>query len=116
MSRERLFELLCGWLAAITGGAVAAYAYVGNFIAPEAVMRDLLIYGVVLVLLVAGVTLDSVFNLPVGRLLLWAATILFVIIYSLSFLFSLLPSTLLAGLASFLAYYRRYVRPAGQTS
>lgn len=91
---------------------MAAFASFGGFIAPENVPRDLMGYGAVLLALVVGVTLDGVFNVAAGRLLLWLATALVVIIYTLSFVTFRLPSTVLAVAASVLAYVLAYVRRA----
>lgn len=114
MRVARVAELLCGWLAAISGGSVATYTALGGYIEAGSATRDLVIYGLVLLALVIGVTLDSLFNLTLGRIVLWVASFAVVIIFGLSFLSLLAPSALFAITASALAVVRRYSQPTNQ--
>jgi uncharacterized membrane protein YoaK (UPF0700 family) len=101
-------------MAAISGATVAAYFSLGGYIEAGSATRDLVIYGLVLVALVIGVTLDSLFNLTFGRIVLWVASFAVVIIFALSFLSFLAPSALFAITASALAVVRRYGQPTSQ--
>jgi len=116
MGRERLIELVLGWLAAILDGAVAAYIYFGGFIAPDSVQRDLIGFGALLLALVVGVTLDSVFDVLIGRLLLAVATLLLAVISLTSFIAFLLPAVPLTVGATMLAFFRPRVHAAKAAS
>jgi hypothetical protein len=80
MGLSRL-ELLLGWLAIILACAVVAFVYVtaGNTVAlnvaPDTLRSFLLLFAMSRLTLAVGVTLDGVFNLLPGRVLLVLATL-----------------------------------------
>ena len=113
MSLNRL-ELALGWLAVLLGAAVAAFTYHGNFIAPDSVQRDLVVFGVVLAAVAVGVTADSLLSWPIGKVLLGAATLALLVIAAISFVVFLFAPTLLALVATILAFARPHQRQAQQ--
>lgn len=105
MSQSRI-ELLLGWLAVIIAGAVAAQLYFGGFIAPDSVQPDLIGIALILLTMAIGVTLDGIFDLLPGRVLLLLATIAYFGVAAISFIEFLLPSAGLAIGATLLAFLR----------
>lgn len=113
----RRLELLFGWLAIILSCGVVAYTnfVAGGFspatIAPDTVHRFLIGFGVVMLALAIGVTLDGVFDLLTGRLLLALATLAFAVFtaYLFDYGFFFWPSVLLAAGATMIAFVRHAV-------
>lgn len=90
----------------VLGGAVLAFIYYGNFIAPDSTQRDVLVFSGVLGALALGVSLDGLFGWLVGRLLLALATLALLAITVVSFVSLLFPSAFLALGAAILAFVR----------
>lgn len=83
MALYRFFELFLGWLAIVLATLVVLYTDIvahgfdtGN-VAPDTLHRYLLAFGVIMLALALGVTLDAVFEQLVGRVLLILATLAF---------------------------------------
>jgi len=85
MSLNRL-ELLLGWLAIILACAVVLFIYltsghiVASNVAPDTLRTFLLLFGVSMLALAIGLTLDGVFGLFPGRVLLVPATLLLALV------------------------------------
>jgi predicted MFS family arabinose efflux permease len=113
--QQKRVELVLGWLAILLASGVVAYTnFVENGfsvrnIAPDTLHWALLGFGVLMLGLALGVTLDGVFDLLPGRVLLVISTLIFAVITALLFDYGFFfwPSLFLAGAASVLAISRR---------
>lgn len=107
----RGIELAAGALAVISGVAVMLPIWLGGFIAPESVVADLLIYGLMLLLVAVGVTLDvqastTLVAKVVALLLLTLGAVALTGWFAISFIISFGLPALLAIIATVLAYAR----------
>jgi hypothetical protein len=113
MSPNRV-ELLLGWLAVVLASAVVAYTnymsngFVAVNIAPDTLHLFLVGFGAIMLCLAVGVTLDGLFDLLAGRVLLVLATLIFAMGTALLFDYGFFfwPSALLAIGAALLAIFR----------
>jgi hypothetical protein len=113
MGLNRL-ELLLGWLAIILACAVVAYTnFVANGfsatdIAPDTTHRFLIGFGAIMLALAIGVTLDGVFDLLAGRVVLALAALALAVLtaYLLDYGFFFWPSVGLAIAGTLLAFTR----------
>jgi hypothetical protein len=113
MEQKRV-EVVLGGLAILLASGVVAYT---NFVAngfsatnitPDTLHRYLLGFGALMLALAVGVTLDGVFDLLPGRVLLVFATLVYAVVTALLFDYGFFfwPSLLLAGGATVLAIFR----------
>ncbi|HEU0028446.1 MAG TPA: hypothetical protein VFQ25_15140 [Ktedonobacterales bacterium] len=105
-----IIELAAGWLAVALGVAIALFTWMGGFIEPQSVFADLFGFGVILLLIAIGVTLDAAAPTLaariVARVLLTAGTLLLLGVTVISFVALLFAPALLAITATLLAYTR----------
>jgi hypothetical protein len=108
-------DLAAGWLAVLLGAAIALFTWVGGFIAPQSVFVDVFIFGLILLLIAVGVTLDAVAPTPaarvVARVILTTGTFLLVGVTAISFIAFLFAPALLAFVATLFAYTPGAPRP-----
>lgn len=110
MRLAQIIELAAGGLAVALGVAIALFTWLGGFIAPQSVFVDLFVFGLILLLIAVGVTLDAAAPTLaariVARVLLTTGTLLLVGVTVISFVAFLFAPTLLAIVATLLAYIR----------
>jgi hypothetical protein len=108
MRLAQIIELVAGWLAVGLGVAIALYTWLGGFIEPQSVFADLFGFGLILLLIAVGVTLDSAAPTRaariVARTLLTTGTLLLLGVTVISFVAFLFAPALLAIVATALAY------------
>jgi hypothetical protein len=108
MRLAQIIELAAGWLAIGLGVVIALYTWLGGFIAPQSVFADLFGFGLILLLIAVGVTLDAAAPTltarVVARVLLTIGTLLLLGVTVISFVAFLFAPALLAIVATALAY------------
>ncbi len=106
----RGIELAAGALGVISGVAVMLPIWLGGLIAPQSVIADLLAYGLMLLLVALGVTLDVLATATatkvVALVMLTFGTLLLTGWFVISFITSFGLPALLAIVATALAYVR----------
>ncbi len=106
----RGIEVAAGWLAVISGAALAFMIWQGGFIAPESTIVDLVVFGFILLLVAVGVTLDALAPTwavrTVALSLLTIGVLALTFIFVISFIIELGIPVLLAIIATVLAYVR----------
>ena len=116
MELVRIVELIAGWLAVVTGAAIALFWWLGGFIAPQSVAIDLFVFGLILAVIAASVTVESLTGSLVARFTLTLGTLALVGVYTISFLVELSVPALLALAAALIAFTRHLSAPrSGRT-
>lgn len=110
MRLARIIELVAGALTVISGVAIMLPIWLGGFIAPQSVVADLLAYGMLLLLVVLGVTLDvlapTIAVKIVALVMLTLGALALMGWFAISFIVTFGLPALLAIIATALAYIR----------
>lgn len=110
MRDSRAIELAAGALAIISGVAIMLSIWQGGFIAPQSVIADLLAYGMMLLLVALGVTLDvlapTMAAKVVALVMLTLGALTLTGWFAISFIVMFGIPALLAIIATVLAYVR----------
>jgi hypothetical protein len=108
----RAIELAAGALTVIAGVAIMLPIWLGGFIAPQSVVADLLAYGMMLLLVALGVTLDvlapTIAVKIVALVMLTLGALALAGWFVISFIISFGLPALLALIATALAYVRLF--------
>ncbi len=106
----RVIEAVAGGLAIIIGAGLMLSIWLGGFIAPQAVVADLLAYGLMLLLVALGVTLDllarTMATSVVALVMLTLGALTLTGWFAISFIVTFGLPALLAIIAAALAYIR----------
>lgn len=112
----RRFEVTAAALAIISGAALMLSIILGGFIDPNAIIADSLAYGLMLLFVALGVTLDALApnaaTKAVALAMLTLGALLLTGWFAISFIITFGIPALLAIIATILAYARLGARPA----
>lgn len=111
MRTMRVVEFIAGWLAVVTGAALALYIWQGGFIEPDAVVVDLATFGLILAIIALSVTLESLTGSLVARFTLALGAIALLGVFAVSFVIELGIPALLAVAAMLIAFTRHLPTP-----
>jgi hypothetical protein len=116
----RAIELAAGALAVISGALIMGSIWLGGLIDPNAVVSDLIGYGMMLLLIALGVTLDLLAptraTKAVALVMLTLGTLALTGWFVISFIVEFGAPALLAIIATILAYIRLSERSAAQAA
>lgn len=111
----RGIELALGALAVISGAVIMGSIWLGGLIAPESVFPDVIGYGLMLLVVALGVTLDVLAptgaTKAVALILLTLGTMALLGWFAISFIVSFGAPAILALIVTALAYIRLSERP-----
>ena len=119
MRYARVIEAATGGLTVITGAGLALSIWLGGFIAPEAVVSDLVGFALILALIAVGVTLDIAASTrvasAVARTFLIIGALAMLVVSALSFIVYFAVPALLAVATAVFAFTHQPARATTQS-